>query len=117
MDEEDVVEVLLEHARANDAHDVAVLDVPPEMLEEFGSEYVETRDAHGRKLASTLVAGALAREDDEVVVLDSPSRVGRREDFSPQVRQRLRAEGVFGFRDDNLDGVEFPKNDVTVYRP
>lgn len=117
MDEVDVVDALLEHARENDAYDVAVLDVPEQVLEDAGAEYEEEADEHGRKLASTLVAGAVAQEDDDAIALDSPSRVGEKEDFSAGMRRRLRAEGVFGFRDGNLDDVEFPKDEVEIHRP
>lgn len=116
MDRRDVVDALLEHAEANDAVDAVVVDVPEDVLVEADAEYLETEDEHGRRIASTLVAGAVEREDDEHLALDSPSRVGGEDDFSREVRQRLRADGVYGFRDGNLDGVELPKDEVDIYR-
>ncbi len=94
-----------------------MLDVPEDVLEAAGAEYSEEADEHGRKLASTLVAGAVAEEDDGSIALDSPSRVGRKEDFSPGMRRRLRAEEVYGFRDGNLDDVAFSKDEVEIHRP
>ncbi len=115
MDEEDVVERLMTHARENDA-DAVVVDVPVEVIRREGGVYQKEPDDHGRKVASTLLAGAVEDETDETLALDSPSRVGDADDFSSEVRQRLRADDVYGFRDGNLDGVELPKSEIEIHR-
>jgi len=113
MEKKEVVEALLEDACGNDA-DAVVVDVPPELLRELGAKY----DEKGRpKVATTLVAGPVEEEDEEAITLRTPSRVGARDDFSSEVRKGLRVEGVYGFRDANLDGVPIPKDEVVVRRP
>lgn len=112
MEKDDTVNALIDDARENDAREAVVVDVPPEVLERAGAEYGDG-DA---RIETTLVAGPVADEDDETITLRTPSRVGTRDDFSPEVRERLRVEGVYGFRDGNLDGVALPKKDVDIYR-
>jgi hypothetical protein len=114
MEKEEIVEALLEDARENDAGEAVVVDVPPEVLREKGATY---GDDGRTRVETTLVAGPVAEEDDESIALRTPSRVGTREDFSSEVRKALRVEGVYGFRDGNLDGVRLSKDDVTVHRP
>jgi hypothetical protein len=117
MEKSDVIESLLENARRNDASGAVVVNVPPEVLRDAGATYGDEDEGEGgARVETTLVAGPVAEEDDDAVVLKSPSRVGQKEDFSPEVRKRLRAEGVYGFRDGNLDGVRLSKEKVTVHR-
>ncbi len=116
MDEEEVVSSLLSHAVENDASEAVVVELPPELLDELGGVYSEEADSHGRKVSSSLLAGPVEYEDEDVVVLDSPSRVGGEDDFSVELREKLRADGVYGFRDGNLDGVELPKQEVEIHR-
>lgn len=116
MDKSEVVERLLKNARQNGASDAVVVDVPPEVLRDAGATYGDGEDTKGARVETTLVAGPVAEEDDESIALRTPSRVGTKEDFSPEVRERLRAEGVYGFRDGNLDGARLPKDEVTVHR-
>ena len=113
MDKEEVVEALIEDARENDAYEAVVVDVPPDVLRELGATY---GDDGRTRVETTLVAGPVAEEDDGGIVLRTPSRVGGRGDFSSELREALRVEGVYGFRDGNLDGERLPKDDVTVYR-
>ncbi|MFW5929056.1 MAG: hypothetical protein ACOCT0_01365 [Halobacteriota archaeon] len=115
MEDRDLIEALLGHARENDAFDAVVVDVPPGVLERNDALYSDGSGTEPR-CTSTLVAGPVERESDEVVVLDSPSRVGRRDDFAPEIRRKLRADGVYGYRDGYLDGVELPKHEVEVHR-
>lgn len=115
-DKRGVVRDLLDHARANGATDAVVVDVPAEIVEAHGGVVAEEPDEHGRVVASTLFAGPVEREGEEAIVLASSSRVGRERDFGDAVRQRLRADGVYGFRDGTLDGVELPKDRVEIYR-
>ncbi len=116
MEKQDVVDALLENARENDAYDAVVVDVPPDVLRDAGATYTDEDDDSEPRVETTLVAGPVAEEDDESIVLRSPSRVGTKEEFSPEVRRRLRADGVYGFRDGNLNGVRLPKDVVTVHR-
>ncbi|MCX2819375.1 hypothetical protein EGH25_08425 [Haladaptatus sp. F3-133] len=113
MDTETVVEALIEDARENDAYEAVVVDVPADVLREEGATYGDDGET---RVETTLVAGPVAEEDDEGIKLRTPSRVGGRDDFSSEVREGLRVEGVYGFRDGNLDGVSLPKEDVTVHR-
>lgn len=115
MDKSEVVENLLKNARENDASDAVVVDVPPDVLRDAGATYGDGSDTEAR-VETTLVAGPVAEENDETIALRTPSRVGRKEEFSSEVRKSLRAEGVYGFRDGNLDGVRLPKDEVTVHR-
>lgn len=115
-DKRGVVRDLLDHARENGATDAVVIDVPRELVEAQGGVVAEEPDEHGRVVASTLFAGPVEREDDDAIVLASGSRVGRERDFGDGVRQRLRADGVYGFRDGTLDGVALPKDRVEVFR-
>lgn len=114
-DKRGVIDDLLRHARENEA-DAVVVDVPREIVEAEGGVVAAEPDEHGRVVDSTLFAGPVARETDETIELRSPSRVGRERDFGDGIRQRLRADGVYGFRDGVLDGVELPKDDVEIYR-
>lgn len=114
MEKEEIAQALLEDARENGAYEAVVVDVTPEILREEGATY---GDDGRTRVETTLVAGPVAEEDEEAIVLDSPSRVGNRQDFSSEVREALRVEGVYGFRDGNLDGVCLPKDEVTLYRP
>ncbi|MDZ7689110.1 MAG: hypothetical protein U5J64_10440 [Halobacteriales archaeon] len=116
MEKSDVVDALLEDARENGAMDAVVVEVPPEVLREKGSTYTEGDDDSGARIETTLVAGPVAEEDNESITLRTPSRVGTREDFSPEVRERLRVEGVYGFRDGNLGGARLPKDEVEIHR-
>jgi hypothetical protein len=113
MDKDGVTEALLEDARRNDAPEAVVVDVPPDVLRENGAEY---GDEGGARVETTLVAGPVDEEGDGYIALRTPSRVGGKDDFSPEVRERLRVEGVYGFRDGNLDGVRLPKDEVEVHR-
>jgi hypothetical protein len=113
MDRSEIVEALIEDARENDAYEAVVVEVPPEVLRESGATY---GDDDGVRVESTLVAGPVAEEDDEGIALRTPSRVGARDDFSSELREALRVEGVYGFRDGNLDGVRLPKDEATVHR-
>lgn len=115
-DKRGVIEDLLRNARENGATDAVVIDVPRGIVEEHGGVVASEPDEHGRVVASTLFAGPVAREDRETIVLASGSRVGRERDFGDDLRQRLRADDVYGFRDGTLDGVELPKDEVEVYR-
>ena len=114
MEKEEIAQALLEDARENGAYEAVVVDVTPEILREEGATY---GDDGRTRVETTLVAGPVAEENDEAIVLDSPSRVGNRQDFSSEVREALRVEGVYGFRDGNLDGVRLSKDEVTLYRP
>ncbi|MFP4175173.1 MAG: hypothetical protein ACLFSW_05275 [Halobacteriales archaeon] len=113
MDENEVVETLIEDARENDAYEAVVVDVPPDVLHQAGATY---GDDEGLRVETTLVAGPVKEEDEDGISLRTPSRVGGRDDFSPELREALRVEGVYGFRDGNLDGERLPKDEVTVYR-
>lgn len=113
MEKTDVIEALVENARENGATDAVVVDVPPDVLRDAGANYGD--DGHS-KVETTLVAGPVAEEDDEHIALRTPSRVGAKEDFSSEVRKRLRPDEVYGFRDGNLDGVRLPKEEVEVHR-
>jgi len=115
MEKSDVIEALVENARANEATNAVVVDVPPEVLREAGATYGDGDDTEAR-VETTLIAGPLVDENDETIVLRTPSRVGAKEDFSSEVRRRLRVDGVYGFRDGNLNGVRLPKDEVTVHR-
>lgn len=115
-DKRAVVQDLLENAREHGATDAVVVDVPREIVEEHGGVVAEEPDEHGRVVDSTLFAGPVERETDDTVVLRSPSRVGRERDFGDDMRQRLRVDDVYGFRDGVLDGVELPKDRVEIYR-
>jgi predicted methyltransferase len=117
MEKSDVIEALIENARENGAKDAVVVDVPPEVLRDAGATYTEEEgNDDGARVKTTLVAGPVAEEDEERITLRTPSRVGTKDDFSSEVRKKLRPGGVYGFRDDNLDGVSLPKDDVTVHR-
>jgi hypothetical protein len=120
MEKSDVIEALIENARENDATDAVVVDVPPDVLRDAGATYTEGEGNDGddteARVETTLVAGPIAEEDDESIALKAPSRVGTKDEFSSEVRQKLRPRGVYGFRDGNLDGVSLPKDDVTVHR-
>lgn len=113
MEKSEVIEALVENARESGATDAVVVDVPPDVLRDAGANY---GDDGRSKVETTLVAGPVAEEDDEYIALRTPSRVGTEDDFSSEVRKRLRPEGVCGFRDGNLDGVELPKDEVEVHR-
>lgn len=113
MDKSEVIEALVENARESGATDAVVVDVPPGMIRDAGATY---GDDGRSKVETTLVAGPIAEEDDEHIALKTPSRVGTKDDFSAEVRERLRPDGVYGFRDGNLDGVELPKDEVEVHR-
>lgn len=113
MDSSEVVEKLVENARESGATDAVVVDVPPEVIRDAGANY---GDDGRSKVETTLVAGPVAEEDDEHIALKTPSRVGTKDDFSSEVRERLRPDGVYGFRDGNLDGVELPKDEVEIHR-
>ncbi len=113
MDKDEIIETLLEDARQNDATDAVVVEVPPELLRDSGATY---GDEDGVLVETTVVAGPVEEETEEYVELRMPSRVGEREDFSPEVRERMRPDDLYGFRDGNLDGVRLPKDEVTVYR-
>lgn len=115
MEKSDVAEDLVENARQNGATDAVVVDVPPEVLRDAGATYGGGSDTEAR-VETTLVAGPIADEDEESISLRNPSRVGTKDDFSSEVREKLRVDGVYGFRDGNLDGVNLPKNEVTVHR-
>jgi len=112
MEKDDIINALIDDARENDAPEAVVVDVPPEVLQDAGAEYGDGDP----RVETTLVAGPVADEDDGTVTLRTPSRVGGSDDFSPEVRERLRVEGVYGFRDGNLDGVALPKEDVDIHR-
>ena len=119
MEKSDVIEALVENARENGATDAVVVDVPSEVLRGAGATYSGgegDEEGSGARVETTLVAGPVAEEDDDAIVLRTPSRVGAKDDFSQEVRERLRAEGVYGFRDGNLDGVRLPKDEVEVRR-
>ena len=114
MEKSDVIDALVENARRNGATEAVVVDVPPEVLGEVGATYGDEGD--GARVETTLVAGPVAEEDDDSIALRTPSRVGAMDEFSPEVRRKLRPKGVYGFRDGNLDGTRLPKSEVTVYR-
>jgi len=118
MDREEVIERLLRNARENGATDAVVVEVPADVLRDAGATYTE--DGEGSegepRVATDLVAGPVSEEDDETITLRTPSRVGAEGDFSPEVRRRLRPDGVYGFRDGNLGGVPLPKDEVVVHR-
>lgn len=114
-DKRGVIDDLLRHARENGAEAV-VVDVPRDVVESHGGVVAAEPDEHGRVVDSTLFAGPVARESEETIALRSPSRVGRERDFGDGIRQRLRADDVYGFRDGVLDGVELSKDDVEIYR-
>jgi len=122
MEKSDVIEALVENARENGATDAVVVDVPPEVLHDSGATYTgdgggdEGDSNDGARVETTLVAGPVADEDDAGIVLRTPSRVGTKDDFSSEVRKKLRADGVYGFRDGNLDGVRLPKEKVEIHR-
>ena len=118
MEKPDVIEALIENARENDATDAVVVDVPPEVLRNAGATYTEGNGGEDTeaRVETTLVAGPVAEEDDESIALKAPSRVGTKEDFSSEVRKKLRPRGVYGFRDGNLDGVSLPKEKVKIHR-
>jgi hypothetical protein len=120
MEKSDVIEALIKNARENGATDAVVVEVPPDVLRDAGATYTEGEGNDGddteARVETTLVAGPIAEEDDESIALKAPSRVGTKEDFSSEVRKKLRPRGVYGFRDGNLDGVSLPKDDVTVHR-
>jgi hypothetical protein len=113
MERPEIAEKLIEDAEENDAYEAVVVNVPPEVLREAGATY---GDDGRTRVETTLVAGPVEEETDEYVVLRTPSRVGESGDFSSEVREKLRVEGVYGFRDGNLNGVRLPKDEVTVYR-
>lgn len=118
MEKSDVIKALIENARENDATDAVVVDVPPEVLRDAGATYTEGNGGEDTeaRVETTLVAGPVTEEDDESIALKAPSRVGTKEDFSSEVRKKLRPRGVYGFRDGNLDGVSLPKEKVKVHR-
>lgn len=113
MKKSEVVDRLVENARESGAADAVVVDVPPDVLRDAGANY---GDDGRSKVETTLVAGPVAEEGEDRIALKTPSRVGTEDDFSAEVRKRLRPEGVYGFRDGNLDGVELPKDEVEIHR-
>lgn len=113
MEKNEIIETLLENARQNGANDAVVVDVPPEVLRDSGATY---GDEDGVLVETTVVAGPVQEETEGYIKLKMPSRVGESEDFSPEVRERMRPDGLYGFRDGNLDGVRLPKDEVTVHR-
>jgi len=117
MEKSDVIEALIENARENGATDAVVVEVPPEVLRDAGATYTESEGSDTEaRVETTLVAGPVAEEDDESIALKAPSRVGTKDEFSSEVRKKLRPRGVYGFRDGNLDGVRFPKEEVEIHR-
>jgi len=112
MENDKVIEKLLENARENDADDAVVVEAPTDVLRDSGATYGDGEV----RVETTVVAGPVEEEDDEGIVLKTPSRVGGEEDFSPEVREKMRPDGLYGFRDGNLDGVRLPKDEVTVHR-
>ena len=115
MEKAEIVERLIRNARENGATDAVVVDAPPEVLRDAGANHGDGADGRA-KVDTTLVAGPVAEETDEHIALEAPSRVGAEEDFSAEVRKRLRPDGVYGFRDGNLDGERLPKDEVEVHR-
>lgn len=113
MEKTEVIEKLVENARESGATDAVVVDVPPDVIRDAGANY---GDDGRSKVETTLVAGPVDEEDDNHIALKTPSRVGTEDDFSAEVRKQLRPEGVYGFRDGNLDSVELPKDEVEIHR-
>ncbi|MDY7080929.1 MAG: hypothetical protein SXQ77_00620 [Halobacteria archaeon] len=92
MEKREIVKRLLDDARQNRAFDAVVIDVPETVIEEHGGVLSADEDEYGRKINSTLFAGPVQKEDSETITLRTPSRVGERDDFSDNIRQKLGPE-------------------------
>ena len=112
---ETVVRKLLEDARENGAFDAVVVEVPENLILENGG-LVGEDDGSSMRAESQFFAGPIQDETDDEISLDSPSRVGGKNDFNPELRSKLRVTDIYGFRDGCLDGVKLDKGKIEVYR-